>query len=387
MGMVGLWPGIGPWNGCPNSVGWSPLVARFWSASALKYSTATSFRLPFPFGDRRAVRPQRVDRVVGHQIWVHGVDAHRSGGRADTRLTGSDHVAVLFGLAEAVIPRDGSSHCLRSAGSAPSPAMAVVTATTAITTRLEGPDQQSVHGANLLVDSIRGSTLACPRRCGVSETPTLRRTGAGKHGIEWRTMLGDRCDRFQPLRARERVCPAARFVDDIADGSCGAVISGDAGFGKTILWRASRRRGGDDRRQDPCDELRRGGDPPRVWRPRRLPRRGTRGGRRRPRRAAAPRARGRDRSGNAVGRVPDLVVLPRAFLACLRALAGRSPVLLAIDDVHRLDPPSERILAFAVRRLGDAPVGALVMRRGDAANPLGLATTSTSASSPFASAR
>ena len=85
---------------------------------------------------------------------------------------------------------------------------------------------------------------------------------------------------------------------------------------------------------------------------------------------------------------PDLVALPRAFLACLRALAARSRVLLAIDDVQWLDPPSQRILAFAVRRLGDAPVGVLVdaawRRRRPARSP---PRTSTSASPTFASAR
>jgi len=69
---------------------------------------------------------------------------------------------------------------------------------------------------------------------------------------------------------------------------------------------------------------------------------------------------------------PDPTALPRAFLACLRTLAGRSPVLVAIDDVQWLDAPSQRILAFAARRLGDVPVGILVTRRGAAGDPLDL---------------
>ena len=69
---------------------------------------------------------------------------------------------------------------------------------------------------------------------------------------------------------------------------------------------------------------------------------------------------------------PDPTALPRAFLACLRILAGRSPVLVAIDDVQWLDAPSQRILAFAARRLGDAPVGILVTQRGDAGDSLDL---------------
>ena len=163
-----------------------------------------------------------------------------------------------------------------------------------------------------------------------------------------------------------------RFIDEIADGSCGAVISGDAGIGKTVLWRATVEAaeaagvrvlatrcveaempvalGGlsdllDETLEDVAADLAE------------------------PQRRALAVAIGLETPS--VER-PDPVVLPRAFLACLRALADRSPVLLAIDDLHWLDPPSERTLAFAVRRLGDAPVGVLVTRRGDAANPLGL---------------
>jgi DNA-binding CsgD family transcriptional regulator len=69
---------------------------------------------------------------------------------------------------------------------------------------------------------------------------------------------------------------------------------------------------------------------------------------------------------------PDPTALPRAFLVCLRTLARRSPVVVAIDDVQWLDAPSQRILAFAARRLGDAPVGILVTQRVEAGDPLDL---------------
>ncbi|MEO5576304.1 MAG: AAA family ATPase, partial [Gaiellaceae bacterium] len=163
-----------------------------------------------------------------------------------------------------------------------------------------------------------------------------------------------------------------RFIDDIADGPCGAVISGDAGIGKTALWQtgveaaeASGVRilttrcaeaemplalGGladllDGALEGIADDL--------VE----------------PQRRALAVAVGLEAPS---AERPDAVVLPRAFLACLRALAGRSRVLLTIDDVQWLDPPSQRILAFAVRRLRDAPVGVLVTQRGDAGDPLGL---------------
>jgi DNA-binding CsgD family transcriptional regulator len=71
---------------------------------------------------------------------------------------------------------------------------------------------------------------------------------------------------------------------------------------------------------------------------------------------------------------PDRLALPRAVLAGLRALAVDAPVLVAIDDLQWLDPTSARVLAFAVRRLGDAPVAFLVTLRGgsDVREPLGL---------------
>jgi hypothetical protein len=62
----------------------------------------------------------------------------------------------------------------------------------------------------------------------------------------------------------------------------------------------------------------------------------------------------------------------RAVLTLLRALAA-APVLIAIDDVHWLDPASARTLAFALRRLDDEPIGLLATRRRlDRSLPLGL---------------
>jgi tetratricopeptide (TPR) repeat protein len=69
---------------------------------------------------------------------------------------------------------------------------------------------------------------------------------------------------------------------------------------------------------------------------------------------------------------PDHLALPRAFLAFLRALAARSPALVAIDDAQWLDPASQRIVAFAARGLGDAPVAILATERGNAADPFDL---------------
>ena len=65
-----------------------------------------------------------------------------------------------------------------------------------------------------------------------------------------------------------------------------------------------------------------------------------------------------------------------ATLAVLRAAAQGGPVLLAIDDVQWLDPPSARALSFALRRLRDEPVALLATRRqGTQARPLELGLT------------
>lgn len=62
-------------------------------------------------------------------------------------------------------------------------------------------------------------------------------------------------------------------------------------------------------------------------------------------------------------------LLPRAvalgFLGVLGALARRSPLVVGIDDVHWLDPASEAVISFAVRRLRSERVGILVTRRAE----------------------
>ena len=57
--------------------------------------------------------------------------------------------------------------------------------------------------------------------------------------------------------------------------------------------------------------------------------------------------------------------LPRAVLRVLSALAASGPVVLAIDDEQWLDPPSARVLAFALCRLGEEPVCVLLTRRAE----------------------
>ncbi|HEY2779087.1 MAG TPA: AAA family ATPase [Gaiellaceae bacterium] len=71
---------------------------------------------------------------------------------------------------------------------------------------------------------------------------------------------------------------------------------------------------------------------------------------------------------------PDWLALARATLALLALLARDQPVVIAIDDAQWLDPASQRVLAYALRRAG-AGVGVLVTVRDEtqALDPLTLA--------------
>jgi DNA-binding CsgD family transcriptional regulator len=177
---------------------------------------------------------------------------------------------------------------------------------------------------------------------------------------------------FELIGREDELARLEEFVSDSSVGAAGVVISGEAGIGKTALWRTGvdlaetagvsvlvtrcaeaempLALGGvgdliENALAEVADEL------------------------------AAPQRRA---LAVVVGleappeEAPDPTALPRAFLACLRTLASRLPVVVAIDDVQWLDPPSRRVLAFAARRLGDVPVGILVTQRGDASDPLDL---------------
>ena len=67
------------------------------------------------------------------------------------------------------------------------------------------------------------------------------------------------------------------------------------------------------------------------------------------------------------GAPPDQRTLSVALTALLRQLASERPLLLAIDDLHWLDAGSASILAYALRRATDLPVGLLAsLRTGEA---------------------
>lgn len=72
------------------------------------------------------------------------------------------------------------------------------------------------------------------------------------------------------------------------------------------------------------------------------------------------------------GERTDPHVVAAAVASAVRALAREGPVLIAIDDVPWLDPPTRRVLEFVLRRLDDLPVAVLLAARADAPTPLPL---------------
>lgn len=62
----------------------------------------------------------------------------------------------------------------------------------------------------------------------------------------------------------------------------------------------------------------------------------------------------------------DLGAITVAFAGALRLLAGPVRLIVAVDDVQWLDPASAAIVAYALRRLDDAPIAfALALRAGE----------------------
>jgi DNA-binding CsgD family transcriptional regulator len=74
------------------------------------------------------------------------------------------------------------------------------------------------------------------------------------------------------------------------------------------------------------------------------------------------------------GRSPDQRTVSVAVLGAIRQLSQSGPVVLAADDVQWLDHPSARVLEFSIRRLTDGPVGVLASVRAEDGGrvPLGL---------------
>ena len=155
-----------------------------------------------------------------------------------------------------------------------------------------------------------------------------------------------------------------RFLEQASHGLASLVIEGEAGIGKTALWRASLERatgsGARVLRSAPAESeqsLTLGGltDV--------LSEAGT-----------ADLAPLPDVQRHALeiallraapsGQLPDQRTLSVATASLLRSVATETAAVLAIDDAQWLDDGSASILAYAIRRLVDRPMGVLLAVRG-----------------------
>ncbi len=173
-------------------------------------------------------------------------------------------------------------------------------------------------------------------------------------------------------RERELV-DVVGFIDRIPDGPTGLLLEGEAGIGKTTLWREASERALAsgyavlttrpvqaettfsyaalaDLLSATLEEV--------------LPH------------LAAPQRRALEVAlvrADAGGVPPDQHAVSLAALSVVRTLAASTPVVIAIDDVHWIDQSSARVLGFAIRRLTDERVGILSSARTGLQIPVDLA--------------
>ncbi len=167
------------------------------------------------------------------------------------------------------------------------------------------------------------------------------------------------------------IAGADRFLDDISAGPAAMLLEGDAGIGKTTVWRAAvdaaRRRSYrvlvcrasesesalsflglgdllDGMDEDVLDALPQ------------------------PQRRALEFALRRSSDEGSL----DRVAVARGTLAVIRASASETPTVLAIDDVQWLDAPSADVCRFVAHRLTEERVGFLLSVREAGTSPLEL---------------
>lgn len=166
-----------------------------------------------------------------------------------------------------------------------------------------------------------------------------------------------------------------RFLDSIPAGPGALLLSGEAGIGKTTIWRegltSAQRR---DYRTLSCGPVEAEtrlsyaalGDLLEPVLDETLPTLPE------PQRRALEVALLRAPSSGARA---NQRAVSLAVLGCLRSAASSTPVVVAIDDIQWMDLPSFRVLQFVVRRLKGDPVGLLSAARGSdgAEDPLDVA--------------
>jgi DNA-binding CsgD family transcriptional regulator len=161
----------------------------------------------------------------------------------------------------------------------------------------------------------------------------------------------------------EELAEIERFLDAAARETTGLALEGEAGIGKSTIWRAARelarrremevltsRPSGTEARfsfSGLADLL---GSVPET----------ALSGLPEPQRIAIDAALLRSSPGSPAS-VPQAAAA--GFVTLIQSLARDRPVLIAVDDLPWLDVPSRRVLEFAARRLEAEPVGLVYARR------------------------
>ena len=167
---------------------------------------------------------------------------------------------------------------------------------------------------------------------------------------------------FEVVGREDELAAVAGFLEEPHDGPAVLVLEGDAGIGKSTLWEAAadtaRARGLLVLASRPAEAERSLahvglGDLLEHVADETLPRLSA------PRRKALEVALLQDEPDEPV----DDRALAVAVRDVLRLLAEPGPLVVAIDDVQWLDLATSRTLAFALRRLGEAPVLLLLAQR------------------------
>jgi DNA-binding CsgD family transcriptional regulator len=165
------------------------------------------------------------------------------------------------------------------------------------------------------------------------------------------------------LGREEELAAVAGFFDDDQVRPRALLIEGEAGIGKTTLWREAVRVASADERVLTAraseaeaklsftvlaDLLRGAGEDVVAGLPP-------------PQRRALRAALLLE--DPAEGSRPDARAVSLGVLGALRSLAALGPLTLAVDDIQWVDSPSARALSFALRRLADAPVTVVAAMR------------------------
>ena len=177
------------------------------------------------------------------------------------------------------------------------------------------------------------------------------------------------------LGREEELAAIASFIHGDRPGPHALLLEGEAGIGKTTLWRGGLRLA--EARGVSCS---------RPGRPRRKLGSHSRSSaicsRRRLEATLEKLPTGQRNAleaalllGPLTGSSSDARAVSLAVLGVLRSLATVGPVTIAIDDAQWTDTPSARVLAFALRRIDDEPISVLAATRvaPGLADPLDLA--------------